>query len=164
MFADFSHQTQLAGLSGAGFQIVTREGIDGAAGDDEELAAAVAACKEADPPNPIPPELYAKLLKKMFDEPAPEEVPQLEAEGPVGELVTLEHGPRCFKVFINDFPTSDDMPVLEAALEVCVTLPSAVEYNLTLSLSTCTVCLACVCGRARYSPNSNNRNCVVKAL
>jgi hypothetical protein len=111
-------QGQLVGFSGAGFQVVTREDVEGAAGENEELAAAVAACKEADPPNPIPPDVFAKLLKNVLDEAPPEEPPELSAEGPIGELVKLDRGPRCFKVFFNDFPASQDLPALEASLEV----------------------------------------------
>ena len=110
-------QGQLEGFSGAGFKIVTREDIEGAAGEDEELAAALAACKEADPPNPIPPDVYAKLLKNLLGEAAPAEPPALSAEGPVGKLIQVDKGPRCFKVFINDFPLRQDMPTLEASLE-----------------------------------------------
>ncbi len=103
---------------GAGFQVVTRADIEGAAGEDAELAAAVAACKEADPPNPIPPDVFAKLLKNVLDTAPPEEPPELSAEGPIGELVLLDKGPRSFKVFINDFPAGQDLPALEASLEV----------------------------------------------
>ena len=104
-------------MSGAGFKIVTREDIEGAAGEDEELAAALAACKEADPPNPIPPDVYAKLLKNLLGEATPAEPPALSAEGPMGKLIQIDRGPRCFKVFINDFPLRQDMPTLEASLE-----------------------------------------------
>ena len=63
--------------------MATRDSIEAAVGEDEELAAQMAACKEADPPTPFPPLVYAKLLQKMFGEKAPEEPPELTAEGPV---------------------------------------------------------------------------------
>jgi len=114
-----ARQEKLAELSGAGFEIVTRDGIASAAGEDEQLAAEVAAFTGADPPQPIAPTVYAKLLQKLFSVPAPEELPELVAEegSPIADLIKVERGPRCFKVFVNDFPSSNDVAAIEASLE-----------------------------------------------
>jgi len=111
-------QGQLEGLGGAGFTILTRADIEAAAGEDEELAAQVAAAKEAEPPVPISQDVCAKLLHKLFSEKSPEEPPELAAEGPIGELIQIENGPRSFKVFVNDFPARNDLAAIEASLEV----------------------------------------------
>lgn len=78
----------------------------------------MAAAKEADPPVPIAPDVCAKLLRTLFSEKAPDEPPELAAEGSVGELIQVENGPRSVKVFVNDFPTADDMATIDASLEV----------------------------------------------
>ena len=109
---------QLEGLRAAGLQVLTRDAIDAAAGDDESLAAEVAAFKEADPPAPISSAVCAKLLQKLFSKTATEEAQdELTAEGSIGELVRLPHGPRSFKIFVNDFPTSGDLATMSCAVE-----------------------------------------------
>jgi hypothetical protein len=102
---------------------LTRDAIQGATGEDEALAAEVAAATtpnddpEAPPPEPLKPGTYARLLLNLFSEMAPEEPPQLVADGAAGKLVQVENGPRSFVFFINDFPMLEDMSTLEATLE-----------------------------------------------
>ena len=102
---------------------MTRDAIQGATGEDEALAAEVAAATtpnddpEAPPPEPLKPDTCARLLLNLFSEKAPEEPPQLVAVGAAGKLVQVENGPRSFVFFINDFPMLEDMSTLEATLE-----------------------------------------------